>query len=154
MCTATKSDDKSADCQTVKTTSKRRKLISEKKLCFSSTKPKQCANECRSLKTCLICKNKHYISICDKSSSTSSEPLLTTTENNVTYPVAIVKCHALLYAGSWSSYASEGLLDYLKINPTRKEIKTIKTLANLTTKKLKIYSVFFFISITAKYTRT
>ena len=65
--------------------------------------------------------------------STSAEPLLTTTENNVIYPVAIVKingvkCQALLDRGSGSSYASENLLDYLKINPTRKEIKTNKTL--------------------------
>ena len=29
----------------------------------------------------------------------------------------------------------------MKINPTRKEIKTIKTLTNLNTKKIKIYSV-------------
>ena len=82
---------------------------------------------------CLICKNKHHTSICDKSLSTSAEPLLTTTENNVIYPVAIVKingvkCQALLDRGSGSSYASENLLDYLKINPTRKEIKTNKTL--------------------------
>ena len=43
--------------------------------------------------------------------------------------------------GSGSSYASESFLDYLKISPTRKEIKTIDTLTNLTTKKLKICSV-------------
>ena len=78
--------------------------------------------------------------------STSNEPLLTTTKNNVIYPVAIVKvngteCRALLDTDSGSSYASEALLDFLKINPTRKEIKTIETLTNLTTKKLKIYSV-------------
>ena len=65
--------------------------------------------------------------------STSAQPLLTTTENNVIYPVAIVKtkgvkCQALLDTGCGSSYASENLLDYLKINPTRKEIKTNKTL--------------------------
>ena len=52
-----------------------------------------------------------------------------------------VKCCALIYLSSWSSYASEGLLDYLKINPTKKEIKTIETLTKLTTKKLKICSV-------------
>ena len=78
--------------------------------------------------------------------STSNEPLLTTTKNNVIYPVAIVKvngteCRALLDTDSGSSYASEALLDFLKINPIRKEIKTIETLTNLTTKKLKIYSV-------------
>ena len=78
--------------------------------------------------------------------STSTEPILTTTKNHVIYPVAIVKvngvkCRVLLDTGSGSSYTSDGLLDYLKINPTRKEIKTIETFTNLTTKKLKIYSV-------------
>ena len=78
--------------------------------------------------------------------STSTEPILTTTKNHVIYPVAIVKvngvkCRALLDTGSGSSYTSDGLLNYLKINPTRKEIKTIETFTNLTTKKLKIYSV-------------
>ena len=78
--------------------------------------------------------------------STSTEPLLTTTKNNDIYPVPIVKvngvkCRALLDTSSGSFYASEGLLDYLEINPTRKEIKTIETLTNLATKKLKIYSI-------------
>ena len=121
-------------------------MLREKKLCFDCTKPKHLATDCSSSKTCLIYKDKHHTSICGKSFSTSTEPLLTTTENDVIYPVAIVKvngvkCRALLDTGSGSSYASKGLLDYLKINPTRREIKTIETLANLTTKKLKIYSV-------------
>ena len=146
MCLRQKSDHKSADCQPVKTTSERRKLLREKKLCFNCTKPKHPAADCRSSKTCQICKNKHHRSICDKSWSTFTEPLLTTTENNVIYPVAIVKangvkCYTLPDIGSGSSYASEGLLDYLKINPTRKEIKTIETLTNSTSKKLKIYSI-------------
>ena len=141
-----KSDHKSADCQTVKTTSERRKLLSKKKLCLNCTKPKHRAADCPCSKTCLICKNKHHASISDKSLRASTEPILTTTKNNVIYPAAIVKvngvkCRALLDTGSESSYASEGLLDYLKINPNRKEIKTIETLTNLTTKKLKIYSV-------------
>ena len=80
-----------------------------------------------------------------KKRSTSTELLLTTTEN-VIYPLVMikinrVKCHVLLDTGSGSSYASESFLDYLKINPIRKEIKTIDTLTNLTTKKLKIFSV-------------
>ena len=75
--------------------------LSEKKLYFNCTKPRHRAADCRSSKTCLICKNKHHSSICDKGSSTSTEPLLTTTENNVIYPVELVKingvkCSALL----------------------------------------------------------
>ena len=42
-----KSDHKSADYQTVKTTTERsRKLLSEKKLCFNCTKPKHRAGDC------------------------------------------------------------------------------------------------------------
>ena len=52
-----------------------------------------------------------------------------------------VKYPALLNSGSGSSYASEDQLDYLERNPARKEIKSIGNLTNLTTKKLKIYSV-------------
>ena len=121
-----KPDHKRADFQTVKTNFQRIKSLSEKKLCFSSTNSKHRVGHCHSLKTCLICKNKHHSSICDEISSTSTEPLLITTENNVIYPIVIVKinwvkCRALLHRGSGSSYASEGLLDYLKINPTTKE---------------------------------
>ena len=135
-----KSDHNSADSQIVKTTSGRRKL------CFNCTKRKHSAADCRSSKTFLTCKNKHHTSICDKSLSTSTELLLTTTKNNVIYPVSArkingAKCRALLDTDSGSSYASEGLLNYLKINPTGKEIKTIDTLTNSTSKKLKIYSV-------------
>ena len=72
--------------------------------------------------------------------------MLVITNANVTYPVAIikvnsVKCKALLDTGSGSSYISESFLDLLKINPVRKEYKTIETLTNSTTKKLKIYNL-------------
>ena len=68
-----------------------------------------------------------------------------TTEANVTYPVVIkvndVHCRTLLDTGSGSSYISESFIDLLKINPVRKEYKTIETLTNSTTKKLKIYNL-------------
>ena len=121
------------------TTSASRKLLSEKILCFKCAKPKHRTADCRSSKTCLKCKNKRDTSNWDKSSGMSTKPLLTTTKNTVIYPVAIVKisgvkCRALLDTSSGSSYASEDLLDYLKINPTRKEIKAIETVTNLTSK--------------------
>ena len=121
-------------------------MLSKKKLCFNCTKLKHHAADCRSSKTCLTCKNKHHTSICAKSLSRSTESLITTTKNNVIYAVAMakinrVKCCALIDMSSGSSYTSEGLLDYLKINPTKKETKTIETLTKLTTKKLKICSI-------------
>ena len=72
--------------------------------------------------------------------------MLVTTGTNVTYPVAIVKVNgvkfrALLDTGSGTSYISESFIDLLKINPVRKEYKTIETLTNSTTKKLKIYNL-------------
>ena len=51
-----------------------------------------------------------------------------------------IKCRALLDKDSGSSYASETIIELLKINPIRKEYKTIETLTNATTKKLKTYS--------------
>ena len=140
-----KPDHRSSDCKTAKTVTERRKILSDKKLCFNCTGTKHRAAECRSAKTCLKCKSKHHTSICDKLADSKSEPMLVTTEANVTYPVAIikvngVKCRALLDTGSGSSYISESFID-LKINPVRKEYKTIETLTNSTTKKLKIYNL-------------
>ena len=70
--------------------------------------------------------------------------MLVTTDANVIYPVAIInvngfKCTALLDTGADGSYISESFIDLFKINPVRKEYKTIETLTNSTTKKLKIY---------------
>ena len=72
--------------------------------------------------------------------------MLVTTGTNVTYPVAIIKVNgvkfrALLDTGSGTSYISESFIDLLKINPVRKEYKTIETLTNSTTKKPKIYNL-------------
>ena len=58
--------------------------------------------------------------------------MLTSTESSVIYPVAIInvngiKCRVLLDTGSGSSYASEVVIDRLKINPIRKEHKNIET---------------------------
>ena len=72
--------------------------------------------------------------------------MLVTTGANVTYPVAIikvngVKCRTLLDTGLGSLYISESFIDLIKINPIRKENKTIETLTNSTTKKLKMYDL-------------
>ena len=95
------------DLLIVKTVTERRKILSDKKLCFNSTGAKHRAAECRSAKTCLKCNNKHHTSICGKLADNKSEPMLVTTEANVTYPVVIikvngVKCRALLDTGSRS----------------------------------------------------
>ena len=72
--------------------------------------------------------------------------MLASTKSNVIYSVAIIKVNdikfrALLNTGSGRSYTAESIIDLFKINPIRKEYKTIETLTYATTKKLKIYSV-------------
>ena len=137
-----KAGHKSVECKTVKTISDRRKILSDKKLCFNCTGPRHRATDCRSTRTCQICKNKHHTSICEQ----SPDLLLTTNSDRVIYPVVLakingVKCRALLDTASGSSYASETLINKLKINPVRNETKTIETLTNFSTRKIKVYQV-------------
>ena len=119
-----KPDHRSSDCKTAKAVTERRKILSNKKLCFNCTGAKPRAAEYRSGKTCLKCKNKHHTSICDKLADSKSEPMSVTTETNVKYPVAIIKVNGaerrtLLNTGSGSSYISESFINLLKINPVR-----------------------------------
>ena len=46
-CAHSKKSDHTSDCQIVKTIAERRKLFSEKKLCFNCPEPKHRAVECR-----------------------------------------------------------------------------------------------------------
>ena len=114
-----KPEHRYSDGKFAKTITERRKILSDKKFCFNCTRAKHRAAECRSAKTCLKCKNKHHASIRNKLAGSKSVLVLVTTENNVAYPVAIIKvnvarCHALLDTGSGSLYISESFIDLLK----------------------------------------
>ena len=129
----------------MKSVSDRRKILREERLCFNCRGTKHRAADCRSNRKCLIYKCKYLTSIFEKRSDETSEPILASTESNVIYPVTIInvkgiKCLALLDTGSGSSCASEVIIHLFTINPIRKEYKTIETLTNATTKKLKVYS--------------
>ena len=106
---------------------------------------RHCAADCRSNRKCLLSKCKHHTSICKKRSDEISEPMLASTDSSVIYPVAIInvnciKCRVLLDTDSGSSYGSQAIIDLPKINPIRKEYKTIETLTNSTTTDLRVYS--------------
>ena len=80
--------------------------------------------------------------------------MLASTESSVTYPVAIIKvngikCRVLLDTGSASSYASEVIIDLLKINPIKKIYKTIETLTKPLRKNLKFIQQKYKISKTS-----
>ena len=78
-------------------------------------------SECKSQRSCIICKSKRHTPICGQ----TKKLLMGAGERPVTYPVAVVKvdgilCRALLDTGVGSSYASSTLLEELNITPTRR----------------------------------
>ena len=102
---------KSSERELVSGIPERRLILPKKKLCFNCTGPKYRTSGCRSNKTCAICKGKHHTSICEKTSNV----LLTTNDNHVTYPLVIIdiegtKCRALIDTGAGASYASSTLI--------------------------------------------
>ena len=133
---------RSSDCSKVTAIDQRKKILSEKRLCFNCTGAKHRASECKSQRLCFICKSKHHTSICDKKKKT----LIATGEGPVTYPVVVViiygvLCRGLLDTGAGSSYASTTLLQELQITPKRKETKTIEMMLHTTTKKIEIFDI-------------
>ena len=87
----------SSNCKTITKIENRKKILSEKTLCFNCTGVKHRAAECPSKRTCQTCKRKHHLSLCKQSST-----MMVSTEGLVEYPVVVVKvnniiCRALLY---------------------------------------------------------
>ena len=134
-------DHKTSYCKTVTKVEDRKKILSEKKLCFNCTGMKHRAADCRSKRTCQMCDSKHHTSICTKSNA-----MMVATEGSVIYPVVVVNvnnvtCRALLDTGAGSSYASSALLKKLNLQPVRKETKRIEMMMHSTTRKIDVYEV-------------
>ena len=89
------SDHKSANCEKIKSVLDRRKILSEKKLCFNSTRTKHCAADCRSNEECLLCKCKQHTSVCKKRFDKTFEPTLASVKSSVIYPVAVIKVNGI-----------------------------------------------------------
>ena len=128
-----KKDHKSTNCKTVTKVEDRKRILSEKKLCFNRTGVKHRAADCRSKQTCQTCKNKHHSSI-----GSQLTPMMVATKGSVIYLVVVVKvnnifCRALLNAGTGSSYASSALLGKLNLRPIRRETNCIEIMMHSTT---------------------
>ena len=133
---------KASEYELVSGTPERRLILSKKKLCFNCAGPKHRACDCRSNNMCANCKGKHHTSICEKTSNV----LLTTNDNYVTYPLVIVdiegiKCRALIDTGAGASYASSTLIDRINKKPIRKQYKRIETIMSSSPKTFPVYSV-------------
>ena len=109
---------------------------------FNCTGPKHRASDCHSNKTSANCKGKHHTSICEKTSNV----LLTTNDNHVTYPLVIIdiegiKCRTLIDTGAGASYASSTLIDRINKKPITKQYKRIETIMGSSAKSIAVYSV-------------
>ncbi|XP_068674565.1 uncharacterized protein [Montipora foliosa] len=140
-----KQEHKSVDCKTVVTVDDRKKVLSNKRLCFNCTGSKHRAEDCKSRSLCQICQRRHHTSICN-SVSNQLMTAATMERQTVIYPVVVVevlgvKCRALLDTGAGSSYAPAALLDRLKIRPHQREVQQIEMMMGVVTKPVEIFKV-------------
>ena len=140
-----KPDHKSVNCKTVASVDERKRVLSNKHLCFNCTGTRQKTVDCRCRVVCEVCQKKHHTSICDR----LGEQLMTATsagKTAVIHPVVVVKvqgvrCRALLDTGAGSSYASAELLKLLKVRPYQREVRQIEMMLGAVTKQVEIFQV-------------
>ena len=136
-----KKDHKSTNCKTVAKFEDRKRLLSEKKLCFNCTRVKHRAADCRNKKTCQTCKNE-----CHPSISSQLNSMMVATEGSIIYHIMVVKvnnilCRALLDTGAGSSYAFSALLGKLNLCQVRRETKRTEMMMHLTTRKIDVFEI-------------
>ena len=140
-------DHRSAECGKFPSISQRRRILSDKKLCFNCTGTRHQAQHCRSKNACQRCGSKHHMSICDRLPSNNQMMLVTGDhEGSVIYPVVVVvvdgiRCRALLDTGAGSSYVSAALVERLNKRPTHVEHKQIEMMLCSTIQKVLSYKV-------------
>ena len=140
-----KPDHKSVNCKTVASVDERKRVLSNKHLCFNCTGTRHKAVDCRCRVVCEVCQKKHHTSICDR----LGEQLITATsagKTAVIHLVVVVKvqgvrCRALLDTGAGSSYASVALLKLLKVRPYQREVRQIEMMLGAVTKQVEIFQV-------------
>ena len=138
---------RSAECAKFPSISQRRRILSDKKLCFNCTGTRHQAQDCRSKNACQRCGSRHHTSICDRLPSNNQMMLVTgDQESSVIYPVVVVvvdgiKCRALLDTGAGSSYVSAALVKRLNKRPTHVEHKQIEMMLCSTIQKVQSYTV-------------
>ena len=138
----------STNCPKVTAVGDRKRILSQKQLCFNCTGDRHRAESCRS-RGCHNCQRKHHTSICDQTNNSSVGRFLTAQDKGtgkVVYPVVAVevngvKCRALLDTGAGSSYASSAILDHLGVRPLREEFKRIEMMLGSVNKAIGVYGV-------------
>ena len=115
---------------------------------FNCRGPKLCASDFFSNKTSPNCKRKHHPSICEKTSNV----LLTTNDNNLTYSLVITDIEDIKWCTSIDtraavSYASSNLLDRINKKPIGNasiqtyQYKRIETTMSSATKSIPVHPI-------------
>ena len=136
-------DHRSNDCPSAATVDERKKILSQKQLCFNCTGAKHRAAECKSKTGCQKCGQRHHTSICSR----QEQQLMTTTgasQGPLVYPVVVVEgviCRALLDTGAGSSDACDALLRLLSKREPRKETRRIEMMLVAVTKQVELSTI-------------
>ena len=141
-------DHGAINCTNVTETGDRRRILSEKRLCFNCSGGKHRANDCKSKLRFQKCNRKHHTSICGNHEDNQNPLLVAAGMSNVhvIYPVVVVKvegvkCRALLDTGAGSSYASAALLDRISTSKRTKEVRKIEMLLGTSTREVELATI-------------
>lgn len=139
---------RSVNCTKVTETGERRRILSEKRLCYNCTGGKHRADDCKSRLRCQKCSRKHHTSICSTREIDFNPLLIAAGMPNarMTYPVVVVevegvKCRALLDTGAGSSYASAALLNRISTRKRTKEVRKIEMLLGTSTREVELVTI-------------
>ena len=137
-CVYCEEQHRASDCPNVASVNERKRILSEKRLCFNCTSALHRAAACPSKGSCQSCKKRHHTSICE---GNSGNPLLTASSKEGVMPIVLLRvngitCRALIDTGAGSSYASGKLIDVLKIKPFETATRNIDML--MSTKQMRV----------------
>ncbi|PFX28395.1 Pro-Pol polyprotein [Stylophora pistillata] len=140
----------SVNCTKVVAVGDRKRILSQKQLCFNCTSDKHRADSYRS-RGCHNFQRRHHTPLCDHPpSGHTTRGRFMTAQNKgterVVYPVVDgevngIKCSALLDTGAGSSYASSAILEHLGSKPQGEGFKRIEIMLGSTNKVIGVHSV-------------
>ena len=118
MCLLRRSKSSISQCTKVAETGERRRILSEKRLCFNCTGGKHRADECKSRLRCQRCSRKHHTSICSARENEFNPLLVAAGMPNRARDISCCSCRgrgcemsSIVRYGRGKFYASAALLN-------------------------------------------
>ena len=143
------SSHKAVQCEKVRDTNERKRILARKGLCFNCATKQHRAAECTSKSACGNCHLRHHTSICDRKNenqndkhSSGNKKLMTDgTSGEGIFPVVVIKVNGITCRALRSSYASANLISTLKIKPSEVMRQQIDMLMTSRTTNIEFYDV-------------